>query len=292
MKRTAWKNPNKQAVSTGHKTFDSQFTAFSLGNRIGGGQSSSVIRPFNRTECNGKTFPLGHLQQYDIESVSRRGVPDQVRQAIQIHGLDDSLYLYRFYHADNRGDSVTHGYVLTRDGDHFHELIDSWVTGPTAKSAGVIKAAMDYVSNPPGSADRMHNAVVPEVCRKVVDLLNEHPDPAVADAVRQAVSSLENEDDTRSTYGKFLLVRDMDRDEAIERADRYGQAFDADAMFGPLEALGDGYKEAKGLMVQMDEFIQGCLEEHEFISVNDRLAVYDALPDVLAADMRPGMRMG
>jgi hypothetical protein len=154
---------SRSVISTGHVAFDSQTAKgyIGTGNVCSSTQTSSFIRSQKETQCNGYTFPEGQLRSYDLAPFRSVGLPPVVERAVHAATGDSQIILYRFHHAAG-GKEVVHGYVLTHDGARHHELIRSYVTGPTGKSEAIIQIMASLVSNPPELAARFDDTIVPK----------------------------------------------------------------------------------------------------------------------------------
>ena len=70
MEKITWKTPHKMEICTGHKTFDKQTNIISTGNIIANTMYGQFVRSRYRLECNGRTNPEGHLQEFDLNGFS------------------------------------------------------------------------------------------------------------------------------------------------------------------------------------------------------------------------------
>ena len=110
------------------------------GNVYSGVQTSSFIRPYSRTECNGMTFMPGRLRDYDLETFRNR-IPMRVLDETRIYTRTQSAILYQFFHFC-AGKRIEHGWILT---DTDNAMICDQITGPTWRSSAVIAACRDYL---------------------------------------------------------------------------------------------------------------------------------------------------
>ena len=148
MKKLTWINGNKARIETGHKTFDKQCECLSVGNVMGTCQSSSFIRPWSETECNGKTdYEPGHLQKFDLELF--REVPLYLRDFIKTQSKSVILYELRHWIKKPYGENqkVIHAYLVTT-GDDDHKLLKIVMRNTSAKSYAIVEWCKDYLSNP------------------------------------------------------------------------------------------------------------------------------------------------
>ena len=149
MKKCEWATPNRMLFESGHKTFDRKVDLISTGNVWGSVQTSSFVRPRNKTECNGFTNAPGHLRDFDLKGFSN--MPAHVRQYILSVTETEPVIVYKFFHTYNRGywesmGKTVHGWVVTSVGPEYR-LLRALVTGPTWKSESVINEAIKYITN-------------------------------------------------------------------------------------------------------------------------------------------------
>jgi len=145
-KEAEWVTPNRMKIETGHVTFDRQSNVVGTGNMIANTQLSFHIRPYSEVDCNGQTFPLGHLRDYDLNWFP--SLPSEVRSCIESLTERNKTILYQFHHWLSGGywgesKRIIHGYIIT---DYDGRLLRKLVTGPTYKSASVIDEMAEYVS--------------------------------------------------------------------------------------------------------------------------------------------------
>lgn len=145
-------------IDTPHKKFNAQTTAISTGNVMGGTQTSTYVRPWTETECNGFANPPGHLQEFDLKTfaldyVGRtsqgfvRSTLDRIRKLPYVH--DKSVIVYMFFHWNDDKDAwggvdkkkFVHGFVVT-DTSHMH--LESFIRS-THKSFEVVFECRKYV---------------------------------------------------------------------------------------------------------------------------------------------------
>lgn len=134
------KGGNRQVIRTGCNPFDTQISALGQGNVFGSTITGFYIRPHQETECNGYTFPKGHLQASDLQVF--RSLPAQVDRAVKTRTRTCSGILYKLFHTGAH--QVVHGYVWA-DSDHY--MMDMWVTGRHSSSASVVIACLPYLVN-------------------------------------------------------------------------------------------------------------------------------------------------
>jgi len=143
MKDHKWVTPNRQLFESEHKTFNRQTNLIDTGNVYSNTQTSSYVRPYSETECNGFTRPPGHLRDFDLKGFDH--MPHRVKCYILSVTQDRPVIVYKFFHHTNRG-RITHGWVITTTAPEYRKLM-SFVTGPTWKSESVIAEAIKYITN-------------------------------------------------------------------------------------------------------------------------------------------------
>jgi len=139
LKQIEWKNPNKMEISTGHKTFDRQTNILSPGNIIANTLTGLHIRAYN--DDGGRNLRPGELQDYDLRLFY--ALPYRAREIIREHLRNRSGWLYELYSYCNERRRIIHGYILT---DYVHNLIRTFITGPTSKSRLVIEGTLPYLA--------------------------------------------------------------------------------------------------------------------------------------------------
>ena len=145
LKKLEYKTPNKIKCDTGHKEFDRFCNFIGTGNVIADGQISSFIRPHSETECNGRTWAPGELQEFDLRPfLETRIISPNIARIVRESAKEQAVILYVFSHF-RAGKRVTHGAVVT---DEKHHLFHKFVTGPTRKSEAVIDWCLPYISLP------------------------------------------------------------------------------------------------------------------------------------------------
>lgn len=131
-------NLAKGPVASGHATFDKAANHrvhgyVGTGNVESNVQASSFIRPWTETECNGHSFPPGHLHDTDIAQFARL-LSSADRAKIDALTRDRPAIAYVFFHYVGRR-RVMHGWIVT---DAYYRFIAHRVTGPTVKSHAVL----------------------------------------------------------------------------------------------------------------------------------------------------------
>lgn len=132
---------------TGHKTFDVMAAKdyIGTGNVFSNIQRSGYVRAFNNLECNGFDRQPGELQAFDLKSwVENRNfqTPKHILRFVREVAVNDSVILYMFRHFNSRKEMVVHGFAVTTAK---HELLNSWVTGPTHKSRSIVAECVKHV---------------------------------------------------------------------------------------------------------------------------------------------------
>ena len=84
----------KMIIDSGFKEFDRQTNCISRGNAICNTQYSNCIRPYTEIECNGHTFPEGHLFNYDLQYFN---ISSAIRDMIKKMGKMVCLYEFFIY---------------------------------------------------------------------------------------------------------------------------------------------------------------------------------------------------
>lgn len=135
------KGGNRQVIRTGCRPFDTQISALGQGNVFGSTITGWFIRPHGETECNGHTFPEGHLLGFDLAVFG--SLPAQVGRTVKTRTRTISGILYKLFHTSSTH-QVIHGYVWA---DYDHNMMDMWVTGHHSNSRSVVIACLPYLVN-------------------------------------------------------------------------------------------------------------------------------------------------
>jgi len=141
MKKAEWATPNRMKFESLHKTFNRQVSMICTGNHVGNTVYSGYIRPYNRTECNGRTVPKGELQEYDLGWLAEKA-PEIAKQWIRGQGKDESFILYVFFHRRN-GARIIHGSIIT-DGEYNFKI--AFYSRDSVKSRSIIDEARKYIA--------------------------------------------------------------------------------------------------------------------------------------------------
>jgi len=143
MKEIKWATPNRMEFKSLHKTFNKQVTCISTGNQLGGTVSSSYIRPYNKTKCNGFKYPPGQLQEYDLNCLVKEA-PNSAKDWICRNGRDKTFILYVFFHRNGNGKKIIHGAIIT--DDHHNHMVTFYCRSG-AKSKSILDEAKKYITN-------------------------------------------------------------------------------------------------------------------------------------------------
>lgn len=135
------KGGNRQVIRTGCRPFDSQISALGQGNVFGSTITGLYIRPYEEVECNGHSFPQGHLQAFDLKVF--QPLPPQVDRAVRARTRTRSGILYKLFHS-TKSHQVVHGYVWS---DYDYNMVNMWVTGRHSRSRDVLTACLPYLVN-------------------------------------------------------------------------------------------------------------------------------------------------
>jgi len=146
--KTNWDMSSRPPVQSGHKAFDAQADLIMTGNVLACTQHSLFIRPASETECNGMTFPPGHLQRFDCGFWRRTGTPARViERACELANREGrSVILYRFFHRAGER-RIDHGHLITTGEYSPKRLLARFITPRRRKSRQVIEAAIPYITD-------------------------------------------------------------------------------------------------------------------------------------------------
>lgn len=98
------KDKMKMIINSDFVEFNKQTNCISQGNVIANTMYGKYIRPYNETICNGQTFPIGHLFNYDLKYF-------RISQAMKeyIKSLNKKVVLYEiFIYRKNREEILGH----------------------------------------------------------------------------------------------------------------------------------------------------------------------------------------
>ena len=130
-----------------HKEFsdavnDPDHGLIARGNIMSNTQSSTYVRAFIDTECNGFTSEPGKLRDFDLAFFGR-ALPAQVSKTAKHWSRESGTILYRFFHWKRRL-RIEHGWLITsRD----HQVLSRFITGPTYKSRDAVLAAEALIAS-------------------------------------------------------------------------------------------------------------------------------------------------
>ena len=71
---------DRQIIESEHKTWNQSTLVVSTGNIISPGFWGRCVRAYNETECNGRDWELGHLQNFDLGGAMFDNVPEYVKK--------------------------------------------------------------------------------------------------------------------------------------------------------------------------------------------------------------------
>lgn len=142
------KSGMKQIINSGWKTFDKQTNYIGPGNVISNMQFSKVIRPYNDTECNGRTFKEGELMKFDLKPFYEYGVPHIIKDILEDENRTEEVYLYMFSVRDRRGIKEPFCFAVTTMN---HKLIEHMIIAQYGtnyqKRLGAAKCALKYITD-------------------------------------------------------------------------------------------------------------------------------------------------
>ena len=145
MKQKEWIHGNKMRFDSLPKTFNRQTRCISTGNVIADTQLSYYIRPYTETECNGRTNPPGHLQDFDLKAFDMR-LPTYIIRRVRELTRDRAAILYHFFYYSGDG-RIDVGAVLTTTSDEGNKLLVTWYLGHREKRASALDEAIKYITN-------------------------------------------------------------------------------------------------------------------------------------------------
>ena len=143
-----YRTPNRLDFPTEHLTFSKSADLITTGNVISNVQHSGYIRAVTDTECNGFQFPVGQLRDFDLQAFKGK-MPAHVYRRVMELTQSRTVILYEFRTPYRGRQSTVHGYIVTGTDREHHELIETFVTGPTYKSRDVIDRASRMVAVKP-----------------------------------------------------------------------------------------------------------------------------------------------
>ncbi len=141
MKKKEWATPNRMKFESDHKTFNRQTQIIDTGNIVSRTLLGGYVRAFQETECNGYTFPPGHLQDFDIQGFGNN-LPCGVREFIHEHGVKEKLMVYVLRHC-HKGNKIIDGAIITTTD---HKLLRAFYSGRTRKQDSIVSEALKYLA--------------------------------------------------------------------------------------------------------------------------------------------------
>ena len=94
---------------------------FMIGNIVSPFQWSGYIRAYTDIYCNGQTYPIGHLQKFDLDSPRFEKMPQIVKNKVIELAQKESVILYVIHHYSEKNKRrVIDGYIITSNN---HELL-------------------------------------------------------------------------------------------------------------------------------------------------------------------------
>lgn len=140
MKTVEFINGDKIKIETGLKIFDKQTNLITTGSAYCNTQQSMIVRPYYNTTGDSQE---GALQKYDL-AFFKANMPGYVESQVRKLAENREVYVYEFFHTNNKKKKVVHGYVVTTKD---HEYLNHFIVGPTQKSYGVVQECAKYVSD-------------------------------------------------------------------------------------------------------------------------------------------------
>ena len=151
MRKVEWRTGNHMRIDTGHRTFDRQCEYLGTGNVWGTCQTSSYVRPYTETECNGFTNAPGHLQRFDLNQF--KDLPSHIRWKVEEMTKTRGGILYEIRHWGTRlpyggRQKHVHGYILTARWDAAIPYLHwrTWMVSNTQKSYNIMQTVREYIS--------------------------------------------------------------------------------------------------------------------------------------------------
>ena len=100
---------NTMRIETGNKSFDRYCKWLSPGAVLSQGHVALWVRPRSVTTCNGMTFPVGHLFEFDMRNF--RSLPSHYREALS--RMPEDVLVHELFHLKKGGaEKVVHGWVV------------------------------------------------------------------------------------------------------------------------------------------------------------------------------------
>jgi hypothetical protein len=134
---------DRMVIDTGCSVFDRQCSHLTSGNHWGNCQFSTFVRPVSETECNGRTFPVGELFDFDMKAFTM--MPPYVVAAIRAMNRTVVASEIRHHIGSHRlGRMIVHGYIVT---DAAERLIRVFQTTDGAISERILSSVLPYVAD-------------------------------------------------------------------------------------------------------------------------------------------------
>lgn len=144
MKKTVYNRRGNMVIETGHKTFDRQTNYVGPGNVFANTMIGLYIRPFEKVDCNGFTFPQGHLFYTDMKTFNGLHVSnDIIKEIKQLATKHNGVIFYGFFHYNGK-ERIVDGFLVT---DKEYNYIKTFFSNWTQKSFLVLQECRKYVSN-------------------------------------------------------------------------------------------------------------------------------------------------
>ena len=133
----------RMVIDTGCSVFDTQCSHLTSGNHWGSCQFSTFVPPVPETECNGRTFPIGELFDFDMNAFTT--MPAHVRAAIRAIGRTVVVSEIRHHIGSHRlRRKIVHGYIVT---DTAERLIRVFQTTDGPISERILSTVLPYVAD-------------------------------------------------------------------------------------------------------------------------------------------------
>jgi len=129
----------KMNITTGCQAFDRQTSQIHWGNANEQTQYSRYIDAWIQRDKYGTFHEPGYLLNEDLDTFT--DLPPQIREEVTQLLKDRDGILYKFFHRSGHK-IIVDGWILT---DGMFRPIKTWVTGPTAKSRGIIETVQKYI---------------------------------------------------------------------------------------------------------------------------------------------------
>jgi hypothetical protein len=134
---------DRMVINTGCSAFDRQCSHLTSGNHWGSCQFSTFVRPVSETECNGRTFPVGELFEFDMKTFTE--MPAHVRAAIRAMNRTVVVSEIRHHIGSHRlGRKIVHGYIVT---DTAERLIQVFQTSDGHVSERILSTVLPYIAD-------------------------------------------------------------------------------------------------------------------------------------------------